>query len=142
MMRTLARAAAIPTVAALLAACATADRVPPPGAAGLDYRPMTYLVETPTSRMEHDIPESQRIKWYEAQRPPAAVAYRPVQVEREYVVRHEYEPVRYVERSRAWDGWYLPFALSLGWWGGHRHGHRGWGWGVNYNLGRPWGWGW
>ena len=137
MMRTLA----VLAVAASLAACRTVEKVPAPGASSADYGPMTQLVETPSSRVERDIPESQRIAWYEAQRPKAAPVQRPVEVEREYVVRREYEPVRYVERPYVYDGWYLPFSLSLGWWGGRHGGHRsGWGWGLGWHSG--WGWGW
>ena len=73
----------------------------------------------------NDIPESARIAWFEAHRPP------PVYVER--VVVHEAAPVHYVREYERNDDWVAPvsFIVGLGlgyWWGGyddHHHGHHG-----------------
>lgn len=121
----------------LLAACASVSRVPPPGAVALDVAldvgRARSLIETPASpRAASDIPEAQRIEWFEAQRPGSDPVYRPTEFA---------EPVEtvYVDRGGTWNDWHVPISLSLGWWGGG-WGHRrhGFGWGLGWNNGWCW----
>jgi hypothetical protein len=122
------------------AACASRSRVPPPGAGTFDAGPLGSLIETPASpRAANDIPESQRIKWFEDQVTQSDEGYRPT----EYVERER--DVVYVDRGYWRDPWYSPVSLSLGFWGGsgwghrrHHRGHGGFGWGLGWGSG--WGW--
>jgi hypothetical protein len=120
------------SIALFAAACASPD-VSPPGQQFFPTRKPMPLIEGPTvPPPENDIPEWQRIEWFERQNPPPPPVER---VERVYV----HEPVEHVHERPAWDGWYLPISLSLGYfsgWGGHHHDHHdhgGWGWGVALN---------
>jgi len=111
------------------ASCAAVERVPPPGESWQTPRASPGLVETTAAApTAHDISEKERRDWFDSHQPPPA----PERVVERVVVR---EPTRYVyEPRRAYhDDWYVPFSLSLGYWGGwggHHHGRGGWGWGF------------
>jgi hypothetical protein len=127
--------------AGMLGACANVERVPAPSFATPEFGPVTKPIETPGSRPAHDIPESDRIKWFEAQTPRSADVPEPERPAAERVVVREYEPRYRYDWYDPWAGWYLPVSLDLGWWWGGGHRHRGHGWGVSGHWGRGW-WGW
>lgn len=114
---------AVLVLAAALGACASPASVPFPAT---ESAPSSMaIIETRAGpRPAADIPESERIAWYEANRPRPQT---PPRVEQVVVVEE-----RPVWRDRYHDphwGWWLPFSFHLGYRSGWR---RGWGWGAGW----------
>jgi hypothetical protein len=131
---------ALLTLALGAAACSSPDVAPPSQVFFPTKKPMSLIEGPSVPPPANDIPESQRVAWFDAHRPPKPPP--PPHVERVYVS----EPVYHAHDHHGWDDWYLPISLSLGYWSGwgghhghddhHDHGHDhggSWAWGVTYN---------
>jgi hypothetical protein len=113
---------------AALAACKSKPSNAPADIGWTGNRPPEKLIEGPVVRPPaNDISETQRLEWFDAQRP----RYETVETER--VTWRDMEPYHVERHSDPCWLWAIPLSLSFGYASGG-HGHSGWG------VGATWGW--